>query len=117
MAGNYSYVNGLRAKAFPITTSAGVTDTNLSLSGRAKCFNGLMIEGAAGTIANAVVTLIINNDTVIDGASAIFFAKDAANPRQYFEFFRELEGQDTITLRIEDTGAQQLDVLVYYQDR
>ena len=117
MAGNYSYVNGLRAKAFPINTAVGVTDTNLSLSGRAKCFNGLIIRGATATIASATITLIINNDTVIDGASALFFAKDAANPRLYFEFFRELEGADTITLRIEDSAAQQLDVLVYYQDR
>ena len=111
------YVDGLRAKAFSITTINGVQDNTLTLSGFAKCFNGLIIDGGASNLQNMTATLIINNDVVIDSATPAFFETDAANPRQYFEFYRPLTGQDTITLRIQDTGAQSLEVLVYYQNR
>lgn len=116
MRGNQSYINGIRAKSFPVTTIVGVLDVNLSLSGLARCFNGLIIQGGAN-LASAQISLIINNDQVIENASAEFFAKDVANPRQYFEFYRALEGNDTITLRIQDSAAQSLEVLVYYQNQ
>jgi hypothetical protein len=111
------YIDGLRAKAFPITTINGVEDNSLTLSGFAKCLNGIVIEPFAATTANITMTLIVNNDVVIDSANVDFFTKDASNPRQYYEFFRPLTGQDTITLRIQDTAAQSIEVMLYYQNR
>jgi hypothetical protein len=111
------YIDGLRAKAFPITSVNGVQDNSLTLSGFAKCLNGIIIEPLAANLNNVTISLIVNNDVVIDSANANFFDQDASNPRQYFEFYRPLTGQDTITLRVEDTGAQSFEILLYYQNK
>ena len=76
------YIDGLRSKSFAITTINGVQDNSLTLSGFAKCLNGIIIEPLAATLTTTTISLIVNNDVVIESASALFFEKDASNPRQ-----------------------------------
>jgi len=125
-----SYRQGIRNKGFQVTVpTTGATQT-LSLSGLAKSFEGIIFSSttsaAPGTLVNALqlrVTLIVNNDTVIDdvvahelGASAS--AGITTGFPAYIPFPRALTGQDTILLRVTNSsGASQiLNVAVYYKN-
>ena len=76
-----SYRQGLRTKGFQTTVPTTGADQTLSLSGLAKQFEGILLtsttSAAPGTIidpAQLRITLIINNDVVIDDDVAFHYA-------------------------------------------
>jgi len=125
-----SYRQGIRNKGFQVTVpTTGATQT-LSLSGLAKSFEGLIFSSttsaAPGTLVNALqlrVSLIVNNDTVIDDVVCHELGASVASGittgfPAYIPFPRALTGQDTILLRVTNSsGASQiLNVTVYYKN-
>ena len=125
-----SYRQGLRTKGFQTTVPTTGADQTLSLSGLAKQFEGILFtsttSAAPGTIidpAQLRVTLIINNDVVIDDDVAYHYAISSTGGFSGgFPFFvpfpRRLTGQDTILLKITNSsGASQiLNTTVYYRN-
>ncbi len=125
-----SYRQGLRTKGFQTTVPTAGADTTLTLSGLAKQFEGILFSSttsaAPGVVIDPVqlrITLIINNDVVIDDDNAYHYAISATGGFSGgFPFFvpfpRRLTGQDTILLRITNsTGASQiLNTTVYYRN-
>jgi len=125
-----SYRQGLRTKGFQTTVPTTGADQTLSLSGLAKQFEGILLtattSAAPGTIidpAQLRVTLIINNDVVIDDDVAYHNAISSTGGFSGgFPFFvpfpRRLTGQDTILLKVTNSsGASQiLNTTVYYRN-
>jgi hypothetical protein len=125
-----SYRQGLRTKGFQTTVPTTGADQTLSLSGLAKQFEGILFtsttSAAPGTIidpAQLRVTLIINNDVVIDDDVAYHYAISSTGGFSggfpYFvPFPRRLTGQDTILLKVTNSsGASQiLNTTVYYRN-
>ena len=125
-----SYRQGLRTKGFQTTVPTTGADQTLSLSGLAKQFEGIIFtsttSAAPGTIidpAQLRITLIINNDVVIDNDVAYHYAVSATGGFSggfpfFIPFPRRLTGQDTILLKVTNsTGASQiLNTTVYYRN-
>tara|TARA_R100000664_G_C2649444_1_gene70761 strand:- start:110 stop:505 length:396 start_codon:yes stop_codon:yes gene_type:complete len=125
-----SYRQGLRTRGFQSTVPTTGFDQTLSLSGLAKQFEGIIFSSttsaAAGTIVDAAqlrVTLIINNDVVIDDDVVFNYSITASSGFSGgFPFFvpfpRRLTGQDTILLKITNSSgaAQILNTTVYYRN-
>jgi hypothetical protein len=111
-----TYRQGLRAKGFQITTVIGTATTDLSLSGLAKSFEFFsVINGDAATIC----TLTINNDVALDSVSADGLGSGTGITTGYpsgVPVPRRLTGQDTIQLRITDTGVRTINVVVWYRN-
>lgn len=115
MASNYdiTYRQGIRSKGFNFTTAVGTTTQELSLSGLAKSFEGIIITNAN---AATIVSLIINNDVAIDSQSATQLGASTTGFPAYVPFPRRLTGQDTIQLRVVDTAARAINVTIYYRN-
>lgn len=125
-----SYRQGLRVKGFQVTVPTTGADQTLSLSGMSRQFDGILVtsttSAAAGTIVTPMqlrISLIINNDVVIDNDVAAHYAITAAGGFSggfpYFvPFPRRLTGNDTILLKVTNsTGASQiLNMSVYYRN-
>jgi len=125
-----SYRQGLRTKGFQTTVPTTGADQTLSLSGLAKQFEGILLtsttSAAPGTVIDPMqlrLTLIINNDVVIDDDIAHHYAISATGGFSGgFPFFvpfpRRLTGQDTILLKVTNSsGASQiLNTTVYYRN-
>ena len=125
-----TYRQGIRTKGFQVTVPTTGANQTLTLSGLAKQFEGILFSSttsaAPGTIidpAQLRVSLIINNDVVIDDDVAYHYALSATGGFSGgFQFFipfpRRLTGQDTILLRVTNTsGASQiLNATVYYRN-
>jgi hypothetical protein len=125
-----SYRQGLRTKGFQTTVPTTGADQTLSLSGLAKQFEGILItsttSAAPGTVTNPTqlrITLIINNDVVIDDDIAHHYAISATGGFSggfpfFIPFPRRLTGQDTILLKVTNSsGASQiLNTTVYYRN-
>lgn len=110
-----TYRDGVRSKGFRQTFGVGTSDLSLSLSGMAKYFLGIAIHNI--TAANVDLSLVINEDVVLDTIDARFIEVDGAtSPRDFYAFGRALNGQDTITLRVNNgTGGNvAISVIVYY---
>lgn len=117
-------------KGFQVTVPTTGASQTLSLSGLAKCFEGIkfsaVASGAPQTPISATqlrVTLTINNDVVIDDVPAVDLgAEVAAGVTSGFPHFipfpRALTGQDTILLRVTNSsgGSQLLNANVYYKN-
>lgn len=125
-----TYRQGLRTKGFQITVPTSGANQTLSLSGLAKQFEGILLSSTTGAAPGTIidpaqlrVTLIINNDVVIDDDVAYHYAVSATGGFSGgFPFFvpfpRRLTGQDTILLKVANTsGASQiLNASVYYRN-
>jgi len=125
-----TYRQGLRTKGFQTTVPTTGADQTLSLSGLAKQFEGILLSSttsaAPGTVIDPTqlrVTLIINNDVVIDDDVAYHYAISGTGGfTGGFPFFipfpRRLTGQDTILLKVTNSsGASQiLNTTVYYRN-
>ena len=125
-----SYRQGIRSKGFDVTVPTTGANAQLSLSGLAKSFEGIIVSSttsaAPGTITDPAqlrLTLTINNDVVIDNDVAFHYAITATGGfAGGFPYFipipRRLTGQDTIQLRITNSsGASQiLNVTVWYRN-
>tara|TARA_B100000497_G_scaffold87571_1_gene97701 strand:- start:44 stop:439 length:396 start_codon:yes stop_codon:yes gene_type:complete len=125
-----SYRQGLRTKGFQTTIPTTGADQTLSLSGLAKQFEGILFtstsSAAPGTIKDPSqlrITLIINNDVVIDDDVCYHYAVSATGGFSAgFPFFvpfpRRLTGQDTILLKVTNSsGASQiLNTTIYYRN-
>ena len=125
-----SYRQGIRTKGFQTTVPTTGADQTLSLSGLAKQFEGILLtsttSAAPGTVVDPTqlrITLIINNDVVIDDDVAFHYALSATGGfTGGFPFFvpfpRRLTGQDTILLKVTNSsGASQiLNTTVYYRN-
>jgi len=113
MNGDNTYRQGIRSKGFQVQTAAGTITSELSLSGLARMFEGIYISGAAAT---SIVTLIINNDVTIESQVGTQLGAATTGYPSFVPFPRRLTGQDTITLRVVDTGARTLGVTIYYRN-
>jgi len=125
-----SYRQGLRTKGFQTTIPTTGADVTLSLSGLAKQFEGILLSSTSSAAPGAVVdpiqlriTLIINNDVVIDDDNAYHYAISATGGFSGgFPFFvpfpRRLTGQDTILLKVVNASAasQILNTTIYYRN-
>jgi hypothetical protein len=125
-----SYRQGLRTKGFQTTVPTTGADQTLSLSGLAKQFEGILLtsttSAAPGTVIDPMqlrLTLIINNDVVIDDDVAYHYAVSATGGFSggfpfFIPFPRRLTGQDTILLKVTNSsGASQiLNTTVYYRN-
>lgn len=125
-----TYRQGLRTKGFQVTVPTTGANQTLSLSGLAKQFEGIIFSSttaaAPGTIVDPAqlrISLIINNDVVIDDDVAFHYSLTASGGfTGGFPFFipfpRRLTGQDTILLRVTNSsGASQiLNATVYYRN-
>jgi hypothetical protein len=125
-----SYRQGIRSKGFSVTVPTTGAQQTLSLSGLAKNFEGIIFSSTA-TAAPSVgvdpyqlrVTLIINNDVVIDNDVAYHYAMSSTGGFTggfpfYIPLPRALTGQDTIVLRVTNSsGASQLlNATVWYRN-
>lgn len=111
------YQTGIRAKGFPISTVTGTREIQLSLSGLGREILGVAIH-AIGTVPNVTVSFKVNNDVMLDSIPALAVARDVSNPRQYFDTYRPLTGQDSILLQITDgVGGQNLNFVIWYTQR
>lgn len=108
-----TYRQGIRAKGFAITTVNGTITQELSLSGLARMFEGIIIGNAA---TSTFVTLIINNDVTIENVVATQLGVVTSGFPVFVPFPRKLTGQDTITLRVVDTGARTINTTVFYRN-
>ena len=105
-----TYRQGLRTKGFQTTVPTTGADQTLSLSGLAKQFEGILFSSTTGAAPGTIVdpaqlrvTLIINNDVVIDDDVAFHYAITASGGFSggfpfFLPFPRRLTGQDTILL-------------------
>lgn len=130
MRNEISYRQGLRTKGFQVTVPTTGADQTLSLSGLAKQFEGIMFSvttaAAPGTVINPLqlrVTLVINNDVVIDNDVMFHYSNGTGTGvTSGFPHFvplpRRLTGQDTILLKITNSsGASQIvNATVYYRN-
>jgi hypothetical protein len=130
MKQDITYRQGLRSKGFQITVPTTGADQTLSLSGLAKQFEGILLSSTTGAAPGTIidpaqlrVTLIINNDVVIDDDVAFHYSLTSTGGfGGGFPFFlpfpRRLTGQDTILLRVTNSsGASQiLNATVYYRN-
>ena len=125
-----SYRQGIRSKGFSVTVPTTGAQQTLSLSGLAKNFEGIIFSSTA-TGAPSVgvdpyqlrITLIINNDVVIDNDVAYHYAMSSTGGFTggfpfYIPLPRALTGQDTIILRVTNSsGASQLlNATVWYRN-
>lgn len=127
---NISYRQGIRNKGFQVTVPTTGASQTLSLSGLAKAFEGIIFSAAFSSAPQTPisatqlrVSLIINNDTVIDDVAAVNLGAEVgagvtSGFPHFIPFPRALTGQDTILLRVTNSsGASQiLDVVVYYKN-
>ena len=125
-----SYRQGIRTKGFQTTVPTTGADQTLSLSGLAKQFEGILVSSttsaAPGTVVNPLqlrITLIINNDVVIDDDVAYHYSENSGGGvtsgfPHFVPFPRRLTGQDTILLKVTNSsGASQiLNTTVYYRN-
>ena len=125
-----SYRQGFRSKGFQLTIPTTGADQTLSLSGLAKQFEGLLFSSTTGAAPGTIIdpaqlriSLIINNDVVIDDDVAFHYALTATGGFSggfpfFIPFPRRLTGQDTILLRVTNTsGASQiLNTTIYYRN-
>ena len=113
MNGDNTYRQGIRAKGFAVQTASGTISQELSLSGLARMFEGILITGATSATN---VTLIINNDVTIEAVTGTQLGAVTTGFPAYVPFPRRLTGQDTITLRVVDTASRTLAVTIYYRN-
>lgn len=124
-----TYRQGIRSKGFQVTVPTTGAQQTLSLSGLAKSFEGLIVSAttsaAPGTHIDPLqlrITLVINNDVVIDDDVADMYSTSTGGFTGGFPYFipipRRLTGQDTILLRVTNSsGASQiLNVTVWYRN-
>jgi hypothetical protein len=130
MKNDITYRQGLRSKGFQTSVPATGADQTLSLSGLAKQFEGILFSATTGAAPQTIidasqlrVSLIINNDVVIDEDVVYNYSLSAQGGfGGGFPFFipfpRRLTGQDTILLRVTNSsGATQLlNSTVYYRN-
>lgn len=113
-----TYQVGQRTKGFQFNLPQGQSNQSLNLSGLAKVFLGFAFYIETATDLNAInCQLVINESVVVESTAANFFVVQGTNqPRNYYEFMRGLNSQDTITLTFVNSGAATitLDVVVYY---
>lgn len=125
-----TYRQGIRTKGFQVTVPTTGANQTLTLSGLAKQFEGILFSSTTSAVPGTIVdpaqlrvSLIINNDVVIDDDVAYHYALSSTGGfTGGFPFFipfpRRLTGQDTILLRVTNSsGASQiLNATVYYRN-
>lgn len=101
-----------RCKGFTIATINGSVNLPVTFPG-----GGAQLMGIAvlSTSLTQTLTFTVNNDVVIDAVNASAFQRDVDNPRSYYQFFRQLTGSDTLTMRIQDTGLGTFTMVAYYR--
>jgi hypothetical protein len=109
-----SYIMGRRTKGFFFTVPGGASTQSISLSGMGRIFLGFAFYNF--TSATITTQLVINESVVVESTNAQFFQVDGdGNGRDYYEFKRGLNGQDTITFSFQNTGANvNLALVIYY---
>lgn len=109
------YIQGTRVKGFQFTTVQGTDEKQLTLSGLGKSLLGVMITGAEADLAQITISLKVNNDVILEKVNAQLVARDITNPRQFFDFYRPLTGQDDILITFTSgTAALNFEIDLYY---
>lgn len=120
-----SYRQGLRSKGFQITVPPAGASQTLTLSGLARSFEGILLSSttaaAPGVLVDPLqlrVTLIVNNDVVIDEDVAYHYSGVTTGWPHFLPIPRRLTGQDTILLKVSNgTGANQiLNCSIWYKN-
>jgi hypothetical protein len=101
-----------RAKGFTTQTINGTVNLPITFPGGGAQLVGIAVVSTATT---QTLNFTVNNDVVIDSVNVAAFQRTAANPAQYYRFFRPLSGSDTLTMRITDTGANSFTMVAYYR--
>jgi hypothetical protein len=91
----------------------------IKLSGTAKILLGLKISNNPGTKSpNSKLTLLVNNERIINDASVFFFLSDFSQNSMTSEFVsvpRPISGNDDISLQISEvSGLTQLYEITFY---
>jgi len=106
MAMREAYSNGVRAKGFTVTISAGTSAFSVDLSGMARNFLGFGWRLLATPAGVTTTQLVINNDVVVDSTLLQHFeVNGATSDRDYYPFPRPLNGQDTIVFNFTQAGS------------
>ncbi len=108
------YIDGIRAKGFALNSVIGTDEAQLSLSGLGKNLLGIAIFAADGITDQITISFKVNNDVVLEKINASFLQTSENNPRQYFDLYRPLSGQDTILLEFTSGAALAFEVILYY---
>ena len=108
------YMSGIRVKGFDLNSVNGTQDAQLSLSGLGKELLGFVVKGTESELDQITLSIRVNNDVLIEKVRASGLAKSTANPRQFFEFYRPLTGQDTIIASFKAGAAYNFEIEVYY---
>lgn len=112
------YQTGIRAKGFAFSTVTGTQERQISLSGLGREILGIAIHAPGGTVPDITLTFKINNDVILDSIPAQAIARNENNPRQYFDSYRPLTGQDSILLQVTDgIGGQNFNFTIWYTQR
>jgi len=112
-----AYKKGRHAKGFNLALDVnGNGSIRLDLSGFDSMFLGLALQTdfATGFEVSDNFTLKVNNDVVIDNASALFFQGAEANPRDFVSFMRPISGNDDISLSFNGANQANVAIVVYY---
>jgi hypothetical protein len=107
-----NYQAARKWKAYPLTTIVGTATQNINLPGTAKTLLGLTVSGYTGN--TAFVTMTINNMVVFEGQPASIFERNVAEPI-HVETNLLVTGNDTITIQVTDTVAQNIVFNLAYQ--
>ena len=109
----FQALNEKKVKGFFFNLGVGTKKFDLQLSGSARQLLGLNFGHKLQE--DDRVTLIINNDVILDQASvAMLSGREMHIAREFFEFPRALSGQDNISLTIETVSAHPISVNFYY---
>jgi hypothetical protein len=110
------YKFGVRAKGFQVTIAANAANVNLPLAGGAAEFLGLTIvpDNTAFTGATRI-SLLVNNDQVLDNVPAPFLEDSADNPRSFIPFSRPIQSADEIRFQVNNAAQAVIYVVVYYR--
>ena len=108
--------NQKRVKGFEFAIAAGSNpDLEISLSGTARMFLGFAVTQTITDVATRAkgLTLVINNDIVIDNVNIDKFGPEFTDDEFYF-YPRPLSGTDTFKLDIIGQGANTIFLSAYY---
>lgn len=101
-----------KTKGFRFDVPTGDQEFQMDLVGDASIYLGLALAGT--DLRNGNISLIINNEIIID-RSQLRFLSNEFNDDEYYLFPRPLSGTDDIKVKFQDMVLQQnIDIINYY---
>lgn len=110
-----------KVRGFRFTLTAGApNEFDIDISGNAMLLLGFVLfpntNFANPTLQPRTISLMINDEQVINTMPFSLINKQNSTDNDYYEFIRPVAGNDSITLTIDNTGAgvQVIDAAFYY---